>query len=527
MSGPDPHRGLTGRSRGSHKIWLSWWEKPWGYTPNSAPGRAALDFVALEAATLNLLSEDDPTEVMLRLDYRLKHLLVDEFQDTSENQMHLLCRLMAGWQAGAGRTLMVVGDPKQSIYGWRQAKPRLFMASRQGLPCGAAKPLPLTPLWLTTNFRATRTLIAWANDLFEATVMRAGTAGARFHRAEPRPGAPEGPAPYLALFANADGLPAREQEARWLARQVAQARATLGEQETIGILLFTRKHLPIYLQALYAAGLSVRVREGLKLAESRTVAHLHNLARALVRPQDDVAWAAVLRGPWGPQALTTLARIARTPGDLWPEKLRRFTAGEDDCPGDLVGAGRVPGAGPGPGGATAPGRHPDRLAPGHLRLGRGGRLGRPSGQWPMPGPTWISWPRRKPGSPKPPSSRPTSTSGGLSAAGPPGPGLQVEILTVHGAKGLEFHQVFLPFLDWQPLKSEDNTPPFLLEEIPGRAVHGLALARPYVQEKQSSLYLLAPGLEKPAGAGRGPAGPLCGGDPGPAAPGHVRRRPAG
>ena len=40
----------------------------------------------------------------------------------------------------------------------------------------------------------------------------------------------------------------------------------------------------------------------------------------------------------------------------------------------------------------------------------------------------------------------------------------MEILTVHGAKGLEFHQVFLPFLDWQPLKSEDNTPPFLLEE---------------------------------------------------------------
>jgi ATP-dependent exoDNAse (exonuclease V) beta subunit len=76
---------------------------------------------------------------------------------------------------------------------------------------------------------------------------------------------------------------------------------------------------------------------------------------------------------------------------------------------------------------------------------------------------------------------------------PPDPQAQassVEILTVHGAKGLEFDQVFLPFLDWQPLKSEDKTPPFLLEEIPGRNLHGLALARPYIQEKQSSLYLL-------------------------------------
>jgi ATP-dependent helicase/nuclease subunit A len=81
---------------------------------------------------------------------------------------------------------------------------------------------------------------------------------------------------------------------------------------------------------------------------------------------------------------------------------------------------------------------------------------------------------------------------------PPDPRAQaspVEILTVHGAKGLEFHQVFLPFLDWQPLKSEDNTPPFLLEEIPGSSLHGLALARPYIQEKQSSLYLLLRGLK--------------------------------
>jgi len=81
---------------------------------------------------------------------------------------------------------------------------------------------------------------------------------------------------------------------------------------------------------------------------------------------------------------------------------------------------------------------------------------------------------------------------------PPDPRAQaspVEILTVHGAKGLEFDQVFLPFLDWQPLRSEDNTPPFLLEEIPGRNRHGLALARPYIEEKQSSLYLLLRSLK--------------------------------
>jgi ATP-dependent helicase/nuclease subunit A len=451
--------------------------------------RGALDFVDLEAATLNLLREDDPTEIMLRLDWRLQHILVDEFQDTSENQMHLLCRLMAGWQAGHGRTLMVVGDPKQSIYGWRQAKPRLFMASRQGLPCGPAAPLPLTPLWLTTNFRASRTLIQWANQVFEDTIMSSGTAGARFHRAEPRPRAPEGPAPHLALFTGESDSAARELEARWLARQVAQALAALGEQETIGILLFTRKHLPRYLKALSEAGLAVRVREGLKLADSRTVAHLHNLARALVRPQDEVAWAAALRGPWGPQPFQTLARVAQTPGDLWPEKLRRL-AGQNDCPGELLpmaasleiaraqvgrrpladiltdwldatGAWTTIAAWEGPPGVANARAYLDLLA---------------AAETGIPESTFIKSDFNLQETFQPPDPR--------AQASP------VEILTVHGAKGLEFHQVFLPFLDWQPLRSEDNTPPFLLEEIPGRDRHGLALARPYIQKKQSSLYLL-------------------------------------
>jgi ATP-dependent helicase/nuclease subunit A len=451
--------------------------------------RGALDFVDLEAATLNLLQEDDPTEIMLRLDWRLQHILVDEFQDTSENQMHLLCRLMAGWQEGHGRTLMVVGDPKQSIYGWRQAKPRLFMASRQGLPCGPAAPLPLTPLWLTTNFRASRTLIAWANQVFADTIMRTGAAGARFHRAEPRPGAPEGPAPHLALFTGESDSAARGLEARWLARQVAQALATLGEQETIGILLFTRKHLPLYLQALSDAGLAVRVREGLKLADSRTVAHLHNLARGLARPQDEVAWAAALRGPWGPQSFHTLARVAQTPGDLWPEKLRRL-AGQDDCPGELLGlAAALMNA------QTQVGRRP--LA--DILTDWLDATGAWTGIAAWEGPPGVANARTyldllaaaEAGIPETTFIKADFTL--QEAFQPPDPRAQaspVEILTVHGAKGLEFHQVFLPFLDWQPLRSEDHTPPFLLEEIPGRDRHGLALARPYSQEKQSSLYLL-------------------------------------
>ena len=71
---------------------------------------------------------------------------------------------------------------------------------------------------------------------------------------------------------------------------------------------------------------------------------------------------------------------------------------------------------------------------------------------------------------------------------------------MHGAKGLEFTQVFIPFLDWQPLQREDKMAPFLLEEIAGKGggarVQGLALARPYAQERQDSLYLLLRNLRE-------------------------------
>jgi ATP-dependent helicase/nuclease subunit A len=456
--------------------------------------RGALDFVALEQSTLNMLSEDDPSEIMLRLDWRLKHLLVDEFQDTSENQRNLLCRLMSGWRESEGRTLMVVGDPKQSIYGWRQAKPRLFTESRNGLQCGATTPLPLTPLTLTTNFRATGTLIEWANQVFEDTIMSGGTAGAKFHRAEPRPGAPEGPAPYLGLFTGETDLAARELEARWLAQQVTQTLPTLREKETIGILLFTRTHLPLFLKALGEAGLAVRVKEGLKLADSRVVAHLHNLARAVVRPQDEVAWAGVLRGPWNPLDLASLAEVAQAAGDLWFEKLRSL-ASADTCSIELAVLSRA---------LEQAQRHVGRRPLVDILTDwldeTGAWTGIAAGEGPLGvanARTYLDLvARAEAGLPE--ATFLKADFNLQEAFQPPDPraqASQVEILTVHGAKGLEFDQVFLPFLDWQPLKSEDNTPPFLLEEIPGSRVHGLALARPYVREKQSSLYVLLRNLK--------------------------------
>ena len=99
----------------------------------------------------------------LRLDYRIQHLLVDEFQDTSFSQIRLLDQLTAGWSDGDGRTLFLVGDPMQSIYRFRKAEVSLFIKAWQG---DLFDHILLEPLQLTVNFRSTRPIVEWVNQTF-------------------------------------------------------------------------------------------------------------------------------------------------------------------------------------------------------------------------------------------------------------------------------------------------------------------------------------------------------------------------
>ena len=87
-----------------------------------------VDFTAISLAALRALHDAvGPSDLALRIDYRLEHVLVDEFQDTSSAQLELLKQLIAGWSQDDGRSVFCVGDPMQSIYGFRQAEVRAFL----------------------------------------------------------------------------------------------------------------------------------------------------------------------------------------------------------------------------------------------------------------------------------------------------------------------------------------------------------------------------------------------------------------
>lgn len=86
-----------------------------------------IDFIEQAQAALNALGDiDNPTDLTLLLDCKIHHLLIDEFQDTSVTQYRLIETLISGWEVNDGRTLFLVGDPMQSIYGFRAAEVGFF-----------------------------------------------------------------------------------------------------------------------------------------------------------------------------------------------------------------------------------------------------------------------------------------------------------------------------------------------------------------------------------------------------------------
>jgi ATP-dependent exoDNAse (exonuclease V) beta subunit len=250
--------------------------------------RGEADFTEIAQGAVRALgTPEEPTDLLLALDHRIRHILVDEFQDTSISQWELLERLTAGWQPGDSRTLFVVGDPMQSIYRFREAEVGLFLhARRAGLPN-----VKLERLALSTNFRAQAGLVEWINETFERVLPLEedeASGAVPYSRAMPDPAKPVLPGAAATWHAPAD----REAEAAMVVDLVRRA------EGQCAILVRSRNALAEIVPALKGAGVRFRAIEIEKLGEKQAVQDLYALSRALTHLADRVAWLAILRAPW-------------------------------------------------------------------------------------------------------------------------------------------------------------------------------------------------------------------------------------
>ena len=269
----------------------------------SMRAQGVADFTELIlAARRALRSGQSPTELALAIDNRIRHILVDEFQDTSVVQFQLLELLVQGWSGDGGVSLFAVGDPMQSIYRFRDADVGLFYrAERRGLD-----QLRLQPLRLASNFRSAPQLVDWFNDTF-GKVMGAQT--------DPLLGrVPYNPCQARAQTSGAASVRLFATEADERRALIEHITALLAREPDarIALLVRSRTHLAGILDALRQAAIRWQATDIDALATTPAVTDLLSLAAALTDPEDRLAWHSLFRAPWLGLGLVDLEVLAET-----------------------------------------------------------------------------------------------------------------------------------------------------------------------------------------------------------------------
>ena len=316
----------------------------------------ALDFTDLEWQAHRLLADPDHAAYMqVRLDARYRHILVDEFQDTNPLQWQVLRSWFAGYgerEEGADDDrprVFIVGDPKQSIYRFRRAEPRVFDAARELLrrDFGAAN---LRTNVTRRNAHAVVDLldrVMPANPLYQPQRTLAAEKGAFVLL--PLQSAPVAPAHDDASLRDVLATPRAERdnetryrEGRALADEILHWVARLRVQERSGerparfadalLLVRRRTHLESYERALRDAGVPyVSDRRG-GLLETLEADDLTALLGFLTTPSNDLRLAHALRSPIFGAGDDDLIALARTPGATWWQRLQVMAPASHDAP---------------------------------------------------------------------------------------------------------------------------------------------------------------------------------------------------
>jgi ATP-dependent helicase/nuclease subunit A len=313
----------------------------------------ALDFDDLEIEAERLLSLQPRPQRLHDALHHLRYLMVDEFQDTNQNQQSIVYALAAAAQKetpspsvtsttsaasvntrlSADAPLFVVGDAKQSIYRFRQAQVSVFQQTAADIEAITGAPA----LPLRRSFRTQRQLVLAVNQIFDALLTPQGQEYALFEaRPSPLEAARELPHDHPASLAPIEIaiLPdhhdesrlsseeSRIQEARWIVKRI-QSLLEEGfliwdrkndalrplHYSDIAILFRATTQIALYEEALKQASLPYLTASGRGYFAREEIQDILSLLAVLENPSDDLALAALLRSPFFHLSDETLYRL--------------------------------------------------------------------------------------------------------------------------------------------------------------------------------------------------------------------------
>jgi ATP-dependent helicase/nuclease subunit A len=317
-----------------------------------------LDFTDLEWKTYQLLNHGDNTQwVQYKLDTRIEHLLIDEFQDTNPTQWHMIKPLleeMADSHASEGRSVFLVGDAKQSIYRFRRAEPRLFDNAARWLQ----KRLGTGTCTLNTSWRSSPAVIDFVNRVFGAGPLhdRLGhfephtvQHQARWGRVSLVPLAREPEQEPAAPITMRDPLqqPRSESISKRYTLEAKQIAAFISQlvnepvwidadqqrrpvqYRDILILLRNRTHIADFELALRQAEIPYHGADRGTLLDSLEIQDMVNLLHWLNSPHDNLALAGILRSPLFAASDADLMQLAASGSGPWLARLEALQPAGD------------------------------------------------------------------------------------------------------------------------------------------------------------------------------------------------------
>lgn len=258
--------------------------------------------------TRDLLREHP--EVLSQVRDSMDQLLVDEFQDTDSLQCEIISMIALDGPPESRPGLFIVGDPKQSIYGWRDADLRAYDSFLEELSKRGGR-----RFFLSVNFRSVPEILEEVERVMEQVMLREEGLQPEFQSLLPGPqrsrqagseSPPWSPVEYWVSVepaqektASAKGTTkaqATELEARALAMDILELRAKAGVKwNEIGVLLRNTSDQEIYLRALKEAGIPYWVPSDKSFFKRREVLEAISLVCLLLDPTDQVSMVSFLR----------------------------------------------------------------------------------------------------------------------------------------------------------------------------------------------------------------------------------------
>lgn len=273
-----------------------------------------LDYTDLQLETRALLQSNE--EIRQKLIARYQYYMIDEYQDTNRLQSELVMLLTNELQSA---NLFIVGDPKQSIYGFRGADVRVFEKTRQQIIRNGGLDISLTE-----NFRALRDVLGFINCFFDRLM------------GEESENEFEVPYECLIKARPVDAAGAVEillgkqedkpvNESALIANRIKSLKAKGTKYGDIAILIRSRTYLPDIERALLEEGIPYLTIGGIGFYQRQEIYDIWNYLKFLDAPaESEVSLAAILRGPCFAVSDTELYEISQQQCENFWDKVQKY-----------------------------------------------------------------------------------------------------------------------------------------------------------------------------------------------------------